>query len=49
MVEQKLSEIGEQLVLAQNSKISGAMSLGYCPELDVSPELGPDKKNITRT
>ena len=44
-VEQKLSEIGEQLVSARNSKISGPISPGYRPELDISPELGPEKAN----
>eukprot|EP00978_Attheya_sp_CCMP212_P012593 scaffold31500_cov55-Attheya_sp.AAC.2 len=44
-VEQKLSEIGEQLISARNSKISGPTSPGYCPELDISPELGPEKAN----
>eukprot|EP00978_Attheya_sp_CCMP212_P015389 scaffold39729_cov49-Attheya_sp.AAC.3 len=44
-VEQKLSEIGEQLVSARNSKISGPTSPGYRPELDISPELGPEKAN----
>eukprot|EP00978_Attheya_sp_CCMP212_P029024 scaffold101740_cov51-Attheya_sp.AAC.2 len=35
-VEQKLSEIGEQLVSARNSKISRPTSPGYCPEFDIS-------------
>eukprot|EP00978_Attheya_sp_CCMP212_P014980 scaffold38463_cov27-Attheya_sp.AAC.2 len=44
-VEQKLSEIGKQLISARNSKISGPTSPGYHPELDISQELGPEKAN----
>eukprot|EP00978_Attheya_sp_CCMP212_P044366 scaffold308232_cov43-Attheya_sp.AAC.1 len=44
-VEQKLSEIGKQLVSARNSKISGPTLPGYRPELDVSAELGPENAN----
>eukprot|EP00978_Attheya_sp_CCMP212_P001879 scaffold3890_cov33-Attheya_sp.AAC.7 len=47
-VDQKLSEIGKQLISAQNSKISGPTSPGYRPELDIFLELGPEKANYSQ-
>eukprot|EP00978_Attheya_sp_CCMP212_P035677 scaffold156772_cov26-Attheya_sp.AAC.1 len=44
-MKQKLSEIGKQLISPRNSKISGPTLPGYRPELDISPELGPEKAN----